>query len=167
MLQPPIGCQISLSDWGWCISGEVLMLLAAAKNSRVRPPDWPAAAVDVCCSTRVALKMEKIKRGEKIYSLPLQEEGPILTGFQLFWSKSIKRQAIVCAAAQAAETSPPTSYPPSLALLPCLSPRRGNAQSPIEAEVRGEIFERIWGERKKDVASPFLIWGVQIPSNRV
>ena len=34
-----IGCQISLSDWGWCISGEVLMLLAAAKNSRARPPD--------------------------------------------------------------------------------------------------------------------------------
>ena len=37
--QPPIGCQISLSDWGWCISGEVLMLLALAKNSRARPPD--------------------------------------------------------------------------------------------------------------------------------
>ena len=28
-----IGRQISLSDWGWCISGEVLMLLAPAKNS--------------------------------------------------------------------------------------------------------------------------------------
>ena len=37
---PLIGCQISLSDWGWCISGEVLMLLAAANNScAARRPD--------------------------------------------------------------------------------------------------------------------------------
>ena len=83
--QPPIGCQISLSDWGWCISGEVLMLLALAKNSRARPPDWPAAAVDVCC-TRVALNMDNIKR-EEILQAGLAGRGPYFSRFSIIWQQ--------------------------------------------------------------------------------
>ena len=141
--QPLIGCQISLSDWGWCISGEVLMLLAAAKNSRPPRPDWPAA-VDLCIHSSESLKRTK-SRKTKFAACHCRKR--TLT-FYLGKSKGSFRED---SSLPARQLKPP--LPRLLLTCCCLSPRRGNAQSLIEAEeVRAESKdkERLWGEIKKE-----------------
>ena len=130
-VSPRLGPKYHLSDWGWCISGELLMLLAAAKNSHAPPGLTEPRSWSTWWGPDEKSNTAKMPL---LWCCLLRRADPNLGQWgwieRLFWAAEI--------------SSSSSSWTP---LLCCLSPRRGHAQLLIQAVGEGV------GLRQRDLRS--------------
>ena len=162
-VSPRLGPKYHLSDWGWCISGELLMLLAAAKNSHA-----PLGLTDPRSWSTWSGPDEKSNTAKMPFRWCClwRRADPNLG--QWGWIERLRSFLSSWNLLLLLLLSPPSLPPFSKERPRAVADTGSGGGSWVETE-RPEI-RWSWGKerkKRKNVAGSVLFGGVQVPSNRV